>query len=142
MLDGVVVPAALALARQKESADWLAAGRLRQAALDYLQARIALSLDAPCDWARPNPLTCKCDDCRQLGAFLLDPARRQWLFRAPQVQRSHVEGSVRNAECDLDLATEKRGSPHTLIATKNQASYERRSKQRRGDIEHVSALGA
>ena len=139
--DSVVVPAALALAKQKESAEWPAAGRLRQAALDHLQTRIALPLEAPRDWARPNPLTCKCPDCRQLGTFLLDPARRQWLFRAPQAQRSHVEGSVRNTGCDLDLATEKRGSPHTLIATKNQASYERRSKQRREDIEHVSALG-
>ena len=70
-----LVPAALALAEQKESADWPAAGRLRQAALDHLQARIALPLEAPRDWARPNPLKCKCPDCRQLGAFLLDPAR-------------------------------------------------------------------
>jgi predicted 2-oxoglutarate/Fe(II)-dependent dioxygenase YbiX len=140
-LDGVVLPAALALAKQKESADWPAVARLLQAALDHLKARIALPLDAPRDWARPNPLTCKCADCRQLGTFLLDPARRQWLFRAPQAQRSHVEDSVRNTGCDLDLATEKRGSPHTLIATKNQASYERRSTQRREDMEHVSALG-
>lgn len=139
--DGVVVPAALALARQKESAEWPAAGRLRQAALDHLRERIALPLEAPRDWARPNPLECKCPDCRQLGAFLRDPAKRQWLFRAPQLQRSHVEASVRNTGCDLDLATEKRGSPHTLIATKNQASYERLSKQRREDIGHVSALG-
>jgi len=140
-LDDVVLPAALALARRKESAAWPAVGRFRQAALDHLQARIALPLEAPRDWTRPNPLTCKCPDCRQLGTFLVDPARRQWLFRAAQAQRSHVEHSVLDTGCDLDLATEKRGSPHTLIATKNQASYERRSKQRREDIEHVSALG-
>lgn len=139
--DGVVVPAALALAKQKESAEWPAAGRLRQAALDHLRARIVLPLEAPRDWARANPLDCKCPDCRHLGAFLLDTARRQWLLRAPKAQRSHVEQSVRSAGCDLDLATEKRGSPHTLVATKNQASYERRSKQRREDIAHVSALG-
>ena len=139
--DSVVVPAALALAKQKESAEWPAAGRLRQAALDHLQARIALPLEAPRDWARPNPLECKCPDCRQLGAFLLDPERRQWRFRAPQAQRSHVEENVRDSGCDVDLETERRGSPHTLVATKNQASYERRSKQRREDIEHVSALG-
>ncbi|MDE2379595.1 hypothetical protein [Bradyrhizobium sp.] len=56
-------------------------------------------------------------------------------------RRSHVEDSVRRAACDLDLATERRGSPHTLVATKNQATYERRAKQRRQDLEHVSALG-
>jgi hypothetical protein len=40
----------------------------------------------------------------------------------------------------VDLTTEKRGSPHTLIATKNQASYERRVKQRRQDLDHVATL--
>jgi hypothetical protein len=140
-LDGVVVPAALALAKEKESTAWPAAGRLRKAALDHLQARIALPLDAPRDWTRPNPITCRCADCRQLGAFLLDPDRQQWRLKAVQLKRSHVEESVRKAACDLDLATERRGSPHALVATKNQASYERRSKQRREDIEHASALG-
>jgi hypothetical protein len=32
-------------------------------------------------------------------------------------------------------------SPHALVAVKNQASYEQRAKQRRRDLEHVSALG-
>ena len=35
----------------------------------------------------------------------------------------------------------KTGSPHTLVATKNEASYRRRAEQRRQDLEHVSALG-
>jgi len=140
-LDGVVVPAALALAKQKESTAWPAVGHLRKAALDHLRARIALALEAPRDWTRPNPLTCKCADCRQLGAFLGDPDRQQWRLKAVQLQRSHVEESIRKAACDLDLATERRGSPHSLVATKNQASYARRSKQRREDIEHASALG-
>ena len=52
-----------------------------------------------------------------------------------------LEQSVRSAACDLDLTTEKRGSPHALVAIKNQASYERCAKQRRQDLNHVSALG-
>ena len=39
------------------------------------------------------------------------------------------------------VATERRGSPHALVAVKNQASYEQRAKQRRRDLEQVSALG-
>jgi len=62
-------------------------------------------------------------------------------LKAAQDRRNHVEQSVRSAACDLDLATEKRGSPHTLVAVKNQASYERRAKQRRQDLEHVAVLG-
>lgn len=139
--DTVLVPAALVFAKRAESMAWPAVGRLREASLDHLRGRIALPLEAPRDWTRTNPLKCTCADCRALGAFLVDPHQQQWRLRAAQNRRSHVEGSVLNASCDLYLATERRGSPHTLVATKNQASYERRAKQRRQDLELVSALG-
>jgi hypothetical protein len=139
--DDVLVPAALAFAKQARGTAWPAVERLREASLDHLRRRIALPLVAPRDWVRTNPLKCACADCRQLGAFLVAPDQPQWRLKAPQDRRAHVEQNVRNAVCDLDLATERRGSPHTLIATKNQASYERRAKQRRQDLEHVSALG-
>jgi hypothetical protein len=139
--DDVLVPAALAFAKQTGSAKWPAVQRLREASLDHLRGRIALPLDAPRDWARINPLTCTCADCRELGAFLVDPGQPQWRLKAIQSRRTHVENSVRNAACDVDLTTERRGSPHALVAIKNQASYEWRAKQRRQDVEHVSALG-
>ena len=139
--DAVLVPAALAFAKRAESTAWPAAGRLREAALDHLRRRIALPLEAPRDWSRTDPLKCGCDDCHALGAFLTDPLQREWRLKAAQNRRSHVEESVRNTECDLDLAIERRGSPHTLVAIKNQASYQRRVKQRQQDLKHVSALG-
>ena len=139
--DDVLVPAAHAFAKLVESTAWPAVGRLRDASLDHLRRRIALPLEAPRDWTRTNPLKCTCGDCRGLGAFLVTPDQQQWRLKAVQDRRTHVEQSVRSAACDLDLTTERRGSPHTLVANKNQASYERRAKQRRQDLEHVSALG-
>jgi hypothetical protein len=139
--DDVLVPAALAVVKRVESKAWPVAGRLREAALDHLRRRMALPLEAPRDWIRTNTLKCTCGDCRGLGAFLTAPDQQQWRLKAVQDRRTHVEQSVRSAACDLDLTTERRGSPHTLVATKNQASYERRAKQRRQDLEHVSALG-
>jgi hypothetical protein len=139
--DDVLVPAALAFAKRPESASWAAVRRLRDASLDHLHTRIALPLAPPRDWTRTNPLKCTCADCRALGAFLIDPGQPQWRLKAIQSRRSHVEGSVRSVTCDVDLATERRGSPHALVAIKNQASYERRAKQRRQDVEHVSTLG-
>jgi hypothetical protein len=139
--DGVLVPAALALAKQAENTAWPAAARLREASLDHLRKRIALPLEAPRDWVRANPLKCTCADCRALGAFLVIADQQQWRLRAALDRRAHVEQSVRNVACDLDLTTEKRGSPHTLVATKNQTSYEQRAKQRQRDLEQVSALG-
>jgi predicted 2-oxoglutarate/Fe(II)-dependent dioxygenase YbiX len=139
--DDVLVPAARAFAKLAESRAWPAVGRLREASLDHLRRRIVLPLEAPRDWTRSNPLKCTCGDCRGLGAFLIAPDQQQWRLKAVQDRRTHVEQSVRSAACDLDLTTERRGSPHTLVATKNQASYEWRAKQRRQDQEHVSALG-
>lgn len=139
--DDVLVPAALAFAKLAESAAWPAVGRLQEASLDHLRGRIALPLEAPRDWTRANPLKCTCADCRGLGAFLVAPDQQQWRLKAVQDRRTHVEQSVQSAACDLDLTTERRGSPHALVATKNQASYERRAKQRRQDLEHLSALG-
>jgi hypothetical protein len=139
--DDVLVPAARAFAKLTESTAWPAVERLREVSLDHLRARIALPLEAPRDWTRTNTLKCKCSDCHGLGAFLTAPDQQQWRLKAVQDRRSHVEESVRSAACDLDLTTERRGSPHTLVATKNQASYERREKQRRQDLEHASALG-
>jgi hypothetical protein len=139
--DEVLVPAALAFAALTESMGWPAVQPLREACLDHLRRRIALPLEAPKDWARANPLECSCDDCRSLGDSLLDPDQKQWRLKAVQDRRTHVESSVRRAKCDVDLVTERRGSPHTLVATKNQASYERRAEQRREDLEHASALG-
>jgi hypothetical protein len=139
--DAVLVPAALAFAKQAQGTAWPAVERLREASLDHLRGRIALPLEPPRDWGRTNPLQCTCADCRELGAFLFAPDQQQWRLKAAQDRRTHVEQSVRNAACDLDLATERRGSPHTLVATKNRASYERRAKQRRQDLQHVSALG-
>jgi hypothetical protein len=139
--DDVLVPAALAIAKLVKSRAWPAVRRLRETSLDHLRRRIALPLETPRDWTRTNPLKRSCGDCRGRGAFLVEPDQQQWRLKAVQDRRTHVEQSVRSAPCDLDLTTERRGSPHTLVATKNQASYERRARQRRLDLEHVSALG-
>jgi hypothetical protein len=48
---------------------------------------------------------------------------------------------VRNAGCDLDAATDRRGRPYSLVCTKNQASYDRRVKQRKDDRENLERLG-
>jgi hypothetical protein len=139
--DRVLVPAALLFAKEATAGAWPAVERLRAACLDHLRRRIALPLEPPRDWVRPNTLECACAECRALGAFLADPAQRQWRLKAAELRRRHVEHSVKSAACDVHLATERRGSPHSLIATKNQASYERRVIERRSDLAQVAALG-
>jgi hypothetical protein len=138
--DTVLVGAALAFAERPESAAWPAVARLREACIDHLRRRIAQPLEPPRDWSRVDRLTCRCADCRELGAFLVDPGRRQWLLKADETRRTHVGANARRAKSDVDLATERRGKPYTLVAVKNQASHERRAQQRRQDLLHISVL--
>lgn len=131
-MDQILIPAVL------QRGD--ASPRLRAACLDHLRARIALPLAPPADWTREAHLTCTCPHCAGLARFLADPANRIWHFKAAQADRSHVQSTIANAKCDLDTATLRKGSPHTLVCTKNQASYERRARQRRDDLALLERL--
>ncbi len=124
-LDPVLRPAALALA-DGEGPISAAVARLRAAVLADLERRIAEPLEPPADWTRPAEIDCRCAYCRDLDRFLRAPDQAEWRLKAAQDGRKHVEHRVRYHRCDLDLTTDKRGRPYTLICTKNQASYERR----------------
>lgn len=131
-MDRVLIPAILRLGDTSP--------RLRDAGLAFLRARIALPLAPPADWARDPALTCSCPHCAGLARFLADPAQPRWEFRAAQAQRTHVETTIANSKCDVDTATVRKGSPHTLVCTKNQASYEARARQRQGDLTLLERL--
>ena len=139
-MDDLLLPAALALHHAAPGGP-ASFESLRRAVLDHLDRRIAEPLGPPADWTRPAEVTCKCTYCVALNRFLGASDMREWRLKAVQRDRSHVEQMVGQHRCDLDLATERRGSPHTLICSKNQASYGRRVQQRRQDLEHRAQLG-
>jgi predicted 2-oxoglutarate/Fe(II)-dependent dioxygenase YbiX len=134
-MDGILLAAALSLV---ESAVPMSAGSatasLRDAVLAHLEQRIAEPLEPPADWRRSAELRCRCQHCKDLGCFLASPTESVWRLKAVQEERSHVEGAIQWAHCDLDCTTDKRGRPYTLVCTKNQASYERRVGQREQDL--------
>lgn len=118
-----------------------AAGRLRDAALAHLRARVAEPLVPPSDWRRDSRLPCRCPRCAALARFLDDPRQKTWLLKAAESERRHVEETVKRAGSDVDAATDRRGRPYTLVLTKNRASYERRAKQREQDSQDLALLG-
>jgi hypothetical protein len=67
---------------------------------------------------------------------------RKGNLKAAQQVRDHVEDTIRRTRSDIDIRTERRGSPHILVCTKNQASYERRAVQRKQDLTHIRMLEA
>lgn len=139
-LDAVVKPAVFDLMDRPEARNLTVVERLRNAVLDHLLARIAEPLEPPKDWRRASVLPCHCPQCRELAAFLADPSRERWALKAAEQARSHAETVILNAQADLDVATERRGRPYTLIGTKNQAGYDRRVEQRRQDLTDLERL--
>lgn len=137
-MDACVLPAALVLVKTPHQEPFVR--RVVDACRDHLQNRIAQRLEPPIDFARPADITYRCKYCTPLNFFLADPVREEWTLKAAEQHRSHVYSTIREAACDLDLVTIKVGSPHSLEATKNQASYERRVKQRKGDVANLAIL--
>jgi hypothetical protein len=113
---------------------------LHAACLAHLEARAAEPLEAPKDWSRASDIRCSCEHCAALSRFLASPVSETWTLKAPERVRGHVEGEIKAARADLDVRTERRGSPYTLICRKNRASYERRDAQRRQDLADIALL--
>jgi hypothetical protein len=99
-------------------------------------------LAPPADWRREARSSCRCEHCLALGRFLQSADQEVWRFKAREAERRHVEDSIRQGRCDVDCSTERKGSPHVLVCTKNQASYERRVAQRRADLDDLTRLEA
>jgi len=138
-LDTVLVPAMKQIASGKHPRG-PAAGMLHAAVLEHLQTRSAQPLEPPRDWTRPSEIGCTCQYCQDLSRFLADPLQPEWALRAAQQHRTHVEAEIKRARADVDMRTERKGSPHTLICHKNQASYERLVRQRKQDLADLAVL--
>ncbi|HEY4041164.1 MAG TPA: 2OG-Fe(II) oxygenase [Rhodopila sp.] len=138
--DTVLNPAVLVLLGEQLATSQPAIEQLRSACALHLDRRIGLPLEPPDDWRRDNIVGCNCDDCRALARYLGDATQSVWVFGAAQARRSHLEATIRHRQCDVDLVTEKRGSPHRLVCTKNQASYLRRCAQRENDLKQRARL--
>jgi 2OG-Fe(II) oxygenase superfamily len=94
----------------------------------------------PTDFRREAAISCKCADCTELRRFLEDPSEAVHRFSMRQDRRSHLEEKIRQHKCDLDFTTERNRSPHTLVCTKNKASYQEELKTYRQDQQHLAAV--
>jgi hypothetical protein len=140
-LDTVIVLALRLLAERPALMGRPASLRLRAAALAHLKARVSQDLAPPADWQRDARMVCRCEHCQGLARFLASADEEVWRFKAREADRRHVEDSIRQGHLDVDCTTERKGSPHVLVCSKNQASYERRVAQRQKDLDNLQRLG-
>jgi len=140
-LDQVLLPAARHLVSLHPGGLPRAVALLRDACVLALQARTADALEPPRDFRRSVQVECSCERCQELNRFLASPDQHTWVLRAAAPIRGHVEQTIRIAPCDVDTQTERKGSPHSLICTKNRASFERQVAQRKQDLGDLTVLG-
>lgn len=94
----------------------------------------------PADFRRSATIACKCPECTALKQFLQNPQEKVHRLRAKEDRRRHLADTIRHAHCDLDCTTDRSGSPHTLVCTKNTASYQAKLKKFHEDQEHLATL--
>ena len=131
----VLVPA-LNLIRERDHA----VARLWEHSAEFLLQRSGRPPEPPKDWRQDVTLSCPCADCRELHAFTLDPVEQVHRFRIRQDRRNHLEQMIRQHGLDMNHTTDRKGSPQTLVCTKDRRTYRRRCKQYRDDIAALASL--
>lgn len=111
-------------------------------AADVLLTRSAAPPEEPRDWVIEARIPRHCPLCERLQAFCDAPEATTARFRARQDLRLHVESMISDLRLDIGCETERKGSPHTLICTKNRATYQRRCAQYAADVAHMRLLVA
>ena len=138
--DAILVPAVIAFLASADARPTGGFERVRTHCVAHLKARIAQELAPPPDFTREGRITCNCADCAALGRFLSSPREPRWEFRAAKPRRAHISTVISSKRLDLDTETLERGSPHGLLCTKNQRSYDRRVAQRAEDLTNLAVL--
>jgi hypothetical protein len=107
---------------------------------EFLLLRSGEPPTAPKDWRQDVKLSCSCPDCRELLTFALDPAEQTHRFRVRQDRRQHLHQKIEHHGLDMTHVTDRKGSPQTLVCTKDRRSYQRRCEQYRKDVAALAAL--
>ena len=113
---------------------WLAA------LVEQLECRVANPPQPPADWRRSSTISCKCADCTELSRFLRDPNTQILRFPLAKQRRQHLHNIIDGNKLDTTHVTEHLGSPHTLVCTKTQTSYERELQAHHVDLDQLAKL--
>jgi hypothetical protein len=105
-----------------------------------LEAATAIRPTPPTDLAREANLDCNCETCRELKAFLIDPATEVARLGTNDFKRSHLDQQIRTKELDVNQKLERGPRSYVLKLTKTIASYERANKQYDSDLKLLARL--
>ena len=93
--------------------------------VNSLEGVLATKVRSPDDWSIEPPSGCKCELCKELSAFLRDRARIQYPWPLARERRQHIHDILDRHGLPVTHTTIRRGSPQTLVLTKQKALFER-----------------
>ncbi len=108
--------------------------------IKFLETTTAIPVEKPTDWSQFTELSCHCADCQELATFMLNSQEQIHRFRIRKDRRQHLHQQITKHQCDMTHVTERKGSPQTLVCTKNFNSFEKQKRQQDQDKESLSAL--
>lgn len=108
--------------------------------LAELRTLTATPIEPPANWTRDAKVDCECAECKELSEFLRSPTEQVRRFPRRKELRQHLHAQIDRHKLDLTHVTERKGSPQTLICTKNQATYKRRLAQFQLDTQLLQDL--
>ena len=109
--------------------DW-GLGPLYQHVTDRLRAAIALPARRADDWSMEPATRCHCGYCRKLADFLRDPRAVELTWPLAERDRQHVAGTIAERQLPVSHATVRKGSPYSLVLSKQSALFENEKKLR------------
>ena len=110
----------------------------------YLEKCVGKQPTKPTSLRRPT-VSCTCTDCAQLNVFLADPNQRTFRIAVNKKRREHLQSNLGYGYGKIDCthATERVGSPQTLVVTKTtQAADLARQQWRARKSQAEKVLGA
>lgn len=107
---------------------------------EFLLRRSEFQPEPPRDWRQEATVSCRCEDCRELQVFVRDPVERVHGFRVRKDRRQHLHGTIEQHGLEMTHVTDRKGSPQTLVCTKDRRGYKKRCEQYRQDVAALAAL--
>ena len=98
--------------------------------VDALERTLAAPARAVDDWAIELPIGCKCELCMLLSAFLRDRTRFEHAWPLAEARRRHVHDAIGRHHLPVTHVTTRRGSPYSLVLTKQKTLFEREAAVR------------
>lgn len=86
--------------------------------LQLMNNKILLGLQSESDWSIQVELPCTCQYCKVATEFLSSKTDRNKIWPIAASFREHIENELNGMDLPLSIKTEKKGSPHKLIITK------------------------